>query len=452
MKTPERRYPVLQRDMRYADPIVEEPRSSVAFSGADSSINASIELLERTRRKANYVVKIVNDSPHPLICAAMGVRGIKYTALEPPYFWVEPRAASAIMVAVPLRIWSPFKRMFVNMRSQALSYSLEVHVPPSPLLPTIAAFAAVLLLLIASTSAYVQMRPRITAYALPMQALAGTPIRASYDLAGVGTATYAVSDGAQQIAGGTLAFGSGSFEFPATTKAASYSVALAVHGPLGEQSETRTVRTVEPIQTVKTSTLELIRAFEVDDAVVHSGQPIVVRYIGAGLNGSVRLLDTAQIPVLQAPYSSNGISTMRAPKVVQATPYRLELIARSGSASQSASVGITVVPALAGAEASPASLLPNVLSAEQLLQIVPPYVRGGSPIRVQLLQHPAKLRLVLQSARGVPLQSQAVGADQAVIDFNVPPVGVDQTFVIVASFQSGSGDQVILAPFTVHAR
>jgi hypothetical protein len=439
-------------EVRYADPIFEEPRSSVAFTGHGNAVIGTIELLERTLHSANYVVKIVNDTVDPLMCAAMGVHGDRHTALRPSNFRVEPKAASAILVEVPLRIWSPFRRMFVNMRSRSMSYSLETNVPPSPYLPAVAAFAVLLLLLFASIAAYVQMRPRINAYALPSGALAGTQIRASYTTSGLGTASYDVTAGSQSVASGTLASGSGYFAFPASQKPETYQVALAVHGPLGTKSEIRTVRTVEPRRTYTTNAVELIRAFEVDNGVVQSGHPIVVRYLSAAQDGTVRLLDAAQIPVAQTPYSPRGTSVVAAPKVTHDTPYRLELVVHKGASTQTASVGIVVRPVSAKIPKPPAPIAPGVVTANQLLRISPAYVRGNSSVQVQLLQHPSRLRLILQDMHGVPIASKSVAATQNVVGFVVPPVGVTQTFVIVASFQRGAGDQVVLSPFTVHVR
>lgn len=436
--------------VRYAEAIIEEPRSSLAFAGNDGSIIGTIEMLDRTLHAANYVVKVVNETPDPLICTWQGVRGRSASALEPSSFRIEPMAASAVTLSVPLRVFSPFERAFVNLRSRHVSCTLETHVPESRLYPALKALVSAILLLLVFAAMYSVAVPRINAYAVPATALAGSNVRSAYVVSGFGEASYEVFLGSTRVASGMLPSGSGYFTFGTGNKAASYRAVLAVRGALGSQTQTRVVNVLPIARAGGDIAQALIGTFEVQNATVKSGEPIVVRYAGSASMGTVRLLDAAQIAVAQVPYTTSGTSTIVAPNVTTATPYRLELNARSGKSAQSVSTGVLVEPASAALPGEKGGQ-GHLISAKELLRIDPPYVRGNAIARVVLLQNPPGLTLSLQDARGVPVRWREVARDSHSVSYAVPRAFSEEHFVIVATFKQGSGDQIVLAPFVVHA-
>lgn len=442
---------VVQTAVRYAEAAIEEPGTTLAFSGTNGAVVGAIEMLERKLRSALFVLKVVNETPDPLMCTWQGVRGTSASALTPSSFRIEPMAASAVTLAVPLRLFSPFERAFVNLRSRTMSCTLETKVPESRLYPAIKTLLACAVLLLVLAVAYSTARPRIVAYALPASVVAGSMVRADYSLGGSGRGSYDVSTRSGRVASGTISPGEGYFSFATEALPETYAVTLRFGGPLGAQTETRPLRTVGNVVSAGRNAEALIGTFEVENATVRSGQPIVARYAGPATGGSIRLLDAAQIVVAQAPYSSDGTTSIVAPQVQLPTPYRLELSARKGSAAQAISVGILVEPASAPPSKANGGA-GRLISAKDLLRIEPSYVRGGSLVRIALLQRLNGLALSIQDARGAPADWVQVSRDAGSVSYSVPLVRSDQRFVIVASFKEGSGNQLVLAPFLVHAR
>jgi len=443
-----------QPPVRMANAIVEHPRSSAAIVRDGGAVIASIELVERKLRTADFEIKVVNDSPEPLLCSAMAARGGHLSAIDPVSFRIEAEAASALLIQAPLRFLAPFQRVLVQMRSNTLSYSVEAAVPRSPLVVPVAVAFAVLLLCLALLTAFQSLRPRVVVFGVPGEVVAGSPVRVVYDVRGLGALSYDVAAGARHLASGTLASGAGQFTFQTLPTSEQYHVSLALRGSLGATDEVRDLRAVQR-QVVQPPSAS-IQALEVDDAVVASGAPIVARYLANAQQGELRLLDTAQVPWVRVPYAPSGIATLLAPVVHRPTPFRLELEVRRGDSVARASVGLMVdpiAPKPAPAAKVPArAAAPGILGAAQLLSVETADVKSGGVVRIRFLQHPPQLHLVLEDAKGAPVAAKDVSPAEATVAFPVPAVATDQTFVIVASFQRGSGEQTVLEPVTVHAR
>ena len=461
-----------KRELKLPRIVGADVESTVGFAGEDTAVFGSIEFLEKTARRASYVVKIVNDSSEDLYCARFGERGSQRTELRPSEFVVESHAASAVIVDVPLRLWSPFDSVLVTMRNRMVHCSLNAEVPlTSYFIPLMAGLSSIALLIIGLT-AFALSKPDITAYAVPSALLAGSPVRAAYTVRGIGTASYEIADigdpkNIEVLASGTLAPGQGFFTFNTPPKPGKYRLSLRMNGLLGNVSEDQLLQTVAASNA---GILQLIRAFEVDDALVQSGNPIVARYITNG-KGQVRLLDTSQIPVAVQTTSPHGMTAIPAPAVDKDTPYRLELTAKSGKVTQTASLGIVVQPgtdminvngdsvttqgslsALSTKDVATIDAASNAAGASKFLRIDPPYVLGGSTFHVSVLASISHLQVTLQNAQGVPLTTRTAAPTQRVLSFTVPPVGVDSNFLLVANFQLNGTNQTVIKPFTVYVR
>jgi hypothetical protein len=465
--------PVTKNEMRYIEPVVENAESSIAFSGEGTGVIGSIELLEKTRRRANYVVKIVNDTPEMLFCSTAAEHGRDRSALQPESFVVESRAASAMIVEVPLRLWKPFGRVLVTLRNSTMHCGLSATVPRSPLLVPALVLLGALFLAVAAWTGFTASSPRISAYAVPTTTLAGSAVRAEYAVRGLGSGTYdVVAIGKNRdIASGTISNGSGYFTFNTPVRPDRYRITLAMRGPLGIAAEAQVLQTVAAkVSNGNANSAQLVRSFEVEDAVVQSGKPIVVRYFASG-TGQLRLLDTSQIPVVSHPADKSGVTQMKAPDVQRDTPFRLELTMHQGNSSQTASVGILVQPAnqlttISGEEISSdtdlakisaqdmaaASAASNSINASKLFKLYPSHPAGGSTIRVGILQKVANLRLTLQDSRGVPLNIQTVAPAAKRVSFALPPVGVDSNFLLIANFERGTSAHTVILPFVVYVR
>src|SRR6202042_1956254 len=89
--------------------------------------------------------------------------------------------------------------------------------------------------------------PRIAAFAVPPEALAGTTVRAEYDATGTGTLSYSViaPDG-RRMQGGNLGGRSGSIPIalPASNEPGAYTLQMTMTGVLGTAEQTRVLNSV----------------------------------------------------------------------------------------------------------------------------------------------------------------------------------------------------------------
>ncbi|MDE2571773.1 MAG: hypothetical protein KGM44_04520, partial [bacterium] len=89
---------------------------------------------------------------------------------------------------------------------------------------------------------------------------------------------------------------------------------------------------------------------------------------------------------------------------------------------------------------------------DRLLHVETRYAVSRGSVRIHLLEHPARLHLVLQDSQGTPVGAKDISPNEATVDFTLPAVATDETFVLVAGFQQGTGEQTVLQPLIVHAR
>ncbi len=407
---------------------------------------AALECVRQRFGASDFVAKVVNQGLQPLRCTIEGRTRRADASVAPGTFWIHPQSAAAVDVAVPLRAPWRVRTLYLRMENDAVSATAQADVPVPPLARIVTVLAIALLLAGALAAAAFFLRPRVVAFALPSQVLAGTSATASYSLAGTGAARYAVSANGRVIAGGTVPMGRGSVTFPTEVRPAVYRVTIGVRGAFGAAQASRTLVSVTHLA----PTVASIEALWVDPGVAAAGAPLHVRYAAQADTGSIALLDVAGMTLQQVSYRADGISTLSAPPVDAPTQYEVRLDVIRGGSKASASVGLLVLPKPL---ATPISVAPppGIVTAGQLLRISPAYVVSGHAFTVRLLLHPARVQLTLQDGGGLPVATQSVASNTAVVRFQAPFVRRDEPFSVVAAFARGGADQVVLDPLVVHS-
>jgi hypothetical protein len=422
-----------------------QAKGFAALLDENRAVMAALECTRKRFSSSEFVAKIVNQASERLRCAIEGRTRRGTVRLGPDAFWIHPQSAISVNVNVPLRVPWRVRSLSLRMESSSVSASTQADVPTPPIVQVFTAFAIAALLAAVLTGAYLLARPRVVAFALPSIVLAGTSATASYSLAGAGIARYDVRVGDVRIASGEMPTGNGSITFPTALRPGAYLVTISLRGPLGTVHATRTLVAVARL----TPQLATIQALAVDPGVAAAGAPVRVRYAARADAGTVSLVDVTGIALQSVPYRPQGISTLSAPPVEAPTQYQVRLdISRAGSQA-SASVGLLVLPQPL---ATPAAVAPaHMLTAAELLRL-PARPVSARIFVVEMLSHPANLRLELENASGEPVAIQSVGPKQARVRFRAPYVASDQTFTIVASFTRGSADQVVLDPIVIRPR
>lgn len=422
----------------------DEARRFVAIVTRDRTVLAGLKCERRHFASSEYVAKIINESDEPISCTVTGWthRGVVF--VEPGHFWIDPQTVARVPIHVPFRFPFRTRTLALQLQNTAVRASAEADIPAPPVVHAGRITALFGLLLVGLLSAVHGARPSIAAYALPDRVAAGDRVTGSYAVRGFGTAQYSVNADGVQVSSGVLERNAGSFSFPTQDRPKTYYVDLSMSGPFGTARRGLIVSAV-PVTSTRTVSIE---ALQPEPSVVRSGQKFEARYLADADAGSVTLFDASNIPIARAPYALSGSSPLVAPNVTIPTQYRIELQVTRGARSSIASTGLLVLPK--GGARSQSAAVPVVPSAASVFRIEPSYVTSATPFAVQLLMHPKKLRLTLQSDQGTPLASKRVGPNQTFVDFVPPRISQASTFVIVASFWRGSQQQALVQQFVVH--
>ena len=333
------------------------------------------------------------------------------------------------------------------MQSSALRASANADVPPPPGVRLALAGASLFALALLFFFGDRTLRPSIRGFALPARALAGAPATASYDLGGLGGGRYSVRFGNVVVESGNVATGRGSFTFPTSVRPGAYRVTLAASGPLGSDARSLYLRTSAQVALGPPA----IQQLSVDPGVAVSGSPVAVRYATNAESGSVALFGAGGIALERAPYNRTGVSMMLAPPVAAPTQYEVTLDVKNGNDAGSASVGLLVIPqALATPEPAP-SVPQGMLTAGELLRL-PDHAVAGGTFAVQLLAHPSDLTISLVNPTGTTVSSEPVSATAASVQMLAPQGAMDERYLVVAKFTSGTADQVLIAPIVIYSR
>ncbi len=433
-------------------PLVPEPARGVEARGFAAVLDeqrvvmGALECTQRRLLSTDFVAKVVNQANEPLLCTVTGRTRRATLPVSPGSFWIHPQSAVAVAVFAPLRVPWRLRTLDLLMENSSLRASAQAGVPAPLAVRLAVALAALVVALAIAAVAYRAGRPAIQAFAVPARVLGGDAVTASYAVSGIGNARYVVTLGGVPVASGALRAGRGSFTFAMKGRPGAYRVALFAKGPFGSAQRSLALTALAYMAAARAS----IDALEVDPGVAAAGSPIVVHYAAHAQNGSISLVDAAQVAVQTVPYRASGAAVLTAPHVADPTQYQvLVRVARGGSAARTA-VGVLVVPQTLPAPTP--DVVASMVPAAQLMRVVPARVVSARHFSVVLLAHPANLRLTLEDRSGRALALRAIASNAAAVEFLAPRATVDRRYVIVASFTRGTADQLVLEPLTVYAR
>ena len=425
----------------------------------------ALEGFDRRRGVATYTLRVVNRTQSTLICRTWVVsRNGDLILAYPVLFEVEPLSTSATLVPVWTRDFASFDRAIAEVSGDGVQCVVEA---PAPLVfrprrtyarVAVAGLAAVLLALGAAT-AFRAVAPRIDAFAVPPEALAGTTVRAEYDAGGTGTLSYSVMapDG-HRLQGGDLGDHSGSIPIalPASNEPGAYTLQMTMAGMLGTAQQTRVLNSIVG----KGASVAQIAAISVKPIVAKPGQTVTVAYSAAADDGYVRLLGSDGTIWAQKAFSHDGQAFLTVPPVSNAQEMRILLRVTKGRSAAESVAGLVVVPAASRPAQAVAQIAgdddPGVAStsdtgsgANGTFEVATATVKSGGTIRVHILSPRNGMRIALTDGQSHEITGVDIGADADVITLQAPPVTMPTRYTVVASFTDGFGQESVVQPVTV---
>ncbi len=318
-----------------------------------------------------------------------------------------------------------------------------------------AASVLTLVLAMAALATLGAARPRITAFAVPPETLAGTTVQAEYSASGAGRLTYAVTapDG-RRLQGAPLDARSGSIPIaiPPSLSPGAYTLQLVMSGPLGNAAEVRVLNALVP----------RIRGAQIDDISVHPvvarpGQTIDVSYRAAAEGGYVRLLDGDGTIWAQKPFSHTGLTEFVVPAAPNARELRVLLHVTKGNSIAQSMAGIVVAKESAPAATGDSQIAGDDANAtvgtgadeNGTFEVLNRIVKSGNPIRVRIISPRNGMRISLNDPQSREVTGSNVGADASVLTLRAPAVAVAARYTLVAGFTDGFGQESVVQTVTI---
>jgi hypothetical protein len=426
----------------------------------------ALEGFDRRRGVATYVLRVVNRTQSTLICRTWVVsHGGDAVLAYPVLFEVAPLCTAAMQVPLWPRDFPSFDRAIAEISGEGVQCMVEAPAPaivkPERLYLRVAVVAlAAGLLALGAAGALRAAAPKIAAFAVPPEALAGTTVRAEYDASGAGTLSYSVlgPDG-RRLQGGDLGDHSGSIPIalPASSDPGAYTLEMTMAGPLGTAQQMRVLNAVAG----KGSGAAQIGTISVRPVVAAPGQTISVAYAASGEDGYVRLLDADGTIWSQKPFSRGGEIQLVAPPVAHPQEMRVILRVTKGRSAAQSVAGLLVMPESSRPAAAAAA--PQIAGdddpgagsalagsdANGTFELASSTVKSGATIRVHVLSPRNGMRIALMDGQSHEVTGVDVAADADVITLQAPTVTAATRYTVVASFTDGFGQESIVEPLTV---
>lgn len=439
-------------------------RSGAAVQTAAGGVSAffALEGFDRRRGVATYALRVINRTKSALVCRTWVLCNDGEAVLaHPAFFEVEPFSTNETLVPVWPRDFSPFDRAVAEVVGNGVHCVVEAAAPPvRNMVRTYRTIAAVCLaagaVALTAGAGLREAIPRIAAFAVPPEALAGTTVQAEYSASGAGRLSYLVTapDG-RRLQGGRLDDRSGAIfiSLPSASQPGAYTLRMAMVGPLGSTSETRVLTALSSKQ----------QDARIDDISVHPlvakpGQSVEVAYSAAADSGYVRLVGTDGSIWAQEPFSSTGETRLVMPPVPDSREMRVVLHVTKGNSTAQSMAGVLVTnglnPAPAGRAAAagdddPAMAAATGSDANGTFEVTERTVRSGNPISVRILSPRNGMRIALTDAQSHEVTGTNVGADADVVTLRAPSVLAPSQYTVVATFTDSFGQESIIQPVTI---
>jgi hypothetical protein len=433
-------------------------------AGGVSSFFA-LESYDARRGIAIYSLRVVNATKSALLCSIwIATRNGSTMLAGTTGFEVAPSSTTVTQIPLVPRDYPSFERAIAEIAGDGIHCLVEA---PRPVIKkpiskyAIAAAACGLagVLALGGTAALRAAIPRIDAFAVAPETLAGTTIRAEYAASGAGQLSYSVlaPDGHTLREGRLTDFaGAIPISIPPAQEAGAYTLQLAMNGPLGRVEETRVLNAV-PGKARRAASIEDI---SVNPLIVKPGQTATVAYAASGDAGYVRLEGTDGTVWSQQPFSSRGQTRFVIPPLA-AGGLRVVLHVNKGATSAESVAGLVLTRSsnAATVAAVPAVQVagdddPNAPAASSsdengTFEVLAKEVRSGAPIQVKILSPRNGMRISLMDMQSHEISGVDVGADADVVTLKAPSVSVATRYVIQANFTDGFGQESVVEPITV---
>jgi hypothetical protein len=439
--------------------------SGTAMQTAAGAVSAvfALETFDRRSGVATYSLRVLNYTTSALVCQAWAITQKGRAVLAYPVaIDVAPNSELAMQVPVVLPALPRFDRALVEVAGQDVHCLVEAAAPAGTGGNRGYAIAATSLLTgalaLGGAVGLWPSIPRIDAFAVPPQALAGTTVRAEYDVRGSGRLWYTVAaPNGKQIQGGLLTDRSGTIpiSIPPSRDAGAYTVQMALSGPLGEASATRVLTTLPE----RPRSEAQIGSISVSPIVVRPGQTVNVAYSAVGDGGYVRLMGADGTIWGQQSFSKHGLNTFVVPPVRDGELHLVLHVTRGHSSAQSMAGLVVATTTPATANAAPAQAIvgdddPNAVqtttdSANGTFDVLTKSVPSGGTIQVKVFSPRNGMRISLMDSQGHEVTGADVGAQATVVNLQAPSATVPTRYVVEASFTDGFGQETVVEPVTV---
>ena len=416
--------------------------------------------VDARRRVALYELRIANETATPLISFAypLGPTGpggtVSWSTVRVP-----PRTSVAVPVEIPISRRRPLERVVAELHGDGVHLTFDADPPKrSNNRLRAAGLAAAALLGGLCSGAYALERPQIAALAAPERVRADQPFQVAYaigpaaDRVGYSVAT---ADG-RVVAQGTLKPQGSAFAvtLPTSGRSTGYDLRVTAANRFGQDRRVMHILAVAPEPAHGGKHPKPSAAFALEAETVEGGQPIVVDYprtIGAG---TVKLLDQDGTERASALLSKRGSSIVVAPRVEVAQDFRLVIDVPRGATVAESALPVRIVPA-APQPAPPKS--PRTKAAANAPEGSPitlgtAKLRSGQPIVVTIRRYAPNLEIALMDDKGEELRKVAVRPEDKQLNIEAPSVTDDARFLIVATFNRGTGQESVIQSILVRPR
>jgi len=422
----------------------------------------ALESFDKRRGVAIYALRVVNRTTAALICRTWVVSHNGDAVLAYPVsFEVEPLSTSATQIPVWPKDFPSFDRALAEVAGDGVHCIVEAAVPPHPQPRlTYARLAAACLmtgmLALGAAAALRSALPRIAAFAVPPETLAGTTVSAEYDTDGAGRLSYSVMapDG-RRLQGGELADRSGTLRvaIPSSDEPSAYTLQMMLVGPLGSAKEIRVLNALA----ARGPGSAQIQNVTVTPAVAKPGQTIDVAYAAAADGGYVRLLGADGTIWAQQPFSHGGQTELTVPAVSSLREMRVLVHVSRGHSIAQSMAGVAVAAPLAQSNPNGIQIAgddetgggASTANENGTFEVLTPTVKSGGTIRVRIISPRNGMRIALTDAQSHEVAGVNVGAEADVVTLSAPAVTIPTRYTVVASFTDGFGEESVVQPVTV---
>jgi len=439
--------------------------SGSAVQTLAGSVSAFFALAEFDRRRgvATYALRVVNRTSCAVICRTWVVtRSGDALLAYPALFEVAPLSSGATRVPLWLRDFGSFDRAITEVVGDGVRCIVEAPAPArrnrKGVYGAAASIAAAALIFSAGAVALIHATmPRISAFAVPPEAIAGTTVRAEYDAAGAGKLSYSViaPDG-RRVQGGSLGNFSGSIPvaIASSNDPGAYTLRMTITGPLGAATETRVLNTIA----AKIPAAAQIDSIAVTPAVAKPGETVAVDYAAAGDSGYVRLQGTDGTIWQQRPFSHAGHTAFVIPPLKSLGEMRVVLHVTKGRTAAESMAGLAVLAdqdsaigassPIAGDD-NPASSGAANADENGTFEVLTPNVQSGGSIRVRIISPRSGMRVALTDLQSHEISGVDIGPETSAVSLRAPVVTEATRYTVVASFTDGFGQESVVAPVTI---